>query len=747
MSSPRPPAPWRAPLALAGLSLGCAAGAYGAPAPAQTVVTLPAQEVIGDSVAAARSVLRLPEIERAQADNFASLVDQLPGISMAGSPRPGGQSLNIWGMGDTEDVKIVLDGAPKGFEKYRQGSVFIEPELIRRIEVDKGPHNLVDGNGGFGGTVKIDTKDAADLLPPGARFGALAKYGRHSNDGQDIYSVALYGRTRADGADGLLYANRRDGGDLRRPDGTRFAYSRNNQRSLLAKVNLYPDDAQTITLSAMRSNAAGWQPFAAKRDDLPAPSQADIDRYGLTEAWRRKLVHRDQLDQNYSAKWNIAPSAHPWVNLTLAYARSDTRQRDRRSSRASQSAFLGTLGNKSWVDYRDDRFDLSNESHVALGTAEHVLLAGLRWHRHRRDTLMYYPPGRGEPDYNHGYFQPHYMPSGTQTVRSLYLQDAVTVGGLTVTPGVRYDHVANTGRPNDAPRYNNPAPVAGHDYRRVSYAGWTPHLGVVWKAARGVALFADAGRTWRAPVIDEQYEVQYAKSNVSGSSRALRPERIVGLRAGAVLDYNDIATRGDSVQIRTTLFRNRGKHEIFQRRGVACRGQAEGGAASDCPKPLSNYRNLPGYTIEGLELETYYDSPAMFASLSLSAMRGHRDASPRDPWGPRTWIAEIPPVSARAMLGVKLPRLDMVLGWRGEFVRRQDRSPTDGDPLAGYWALPKTAGYALHGLFASWQPRHVNGLDVRLAADNLFNRPYHPYLGEAVSGTGRNIKLSIAQRF
>ncbi|CPM55930.1 heme receptor [Bordetella pertussis] len=61
--------------------------------------------------------------------------------------------------------------------------------------------------------------------------------------------------------------------------------------------------------------------------------------------------------------------------------------------------------------------------------------------------------------------------------------------------------------------------------------------------------------------------------------------------------------------------------------------------------------------------------------------------------------------------------------------------------------MPKTAGYALHGLFASWQPRHVKGLDVRLAADNLFNRPYHPYLGEAVSGTGRNIKLSIAQRF
>lgn len=266
-------------------------------------LTIPELSVVGglsDSVAAGRSVLDKEDIERVQADNIASLLDRLPGVGMAGSPRPGGQSLNIWGMGDMEDVKVVLDGAPKGFEKYRQGSVFIEPELLKKVEVDKGPHNLLNGNGGFGGTITLETKDAGDMLLPGEDFGGLLKYSYHTNDRQGIYSGALYGRTPEGFADGLIYMSKRDGGNLKRPDGTRFAYSANDQASYLLKTNIYLSEAQTLTLSAMRSDSDGWQPFAAKRDDIAAPSQADIDKYGREDAWRRILVYRDQTDTNYS---------------------------------------------------------------------------------------------------------------------------------------------------------------------------------------------------------------------------------------------------------------------------------------------------------------------------------------------------------------------------------------------------------------------------------------------------------------
>lgn len=712
--------------------------------------TLSVVESLHNSTSAGSSVLKKADIDRTQADNIAQLLDQLPGVSMSGSPRPGGQTLNIWGMGDQEDIKITLDDAPKGFEKYMQGSVFIEPELIKRVEVDKGPHNLLNGNGGFGGSVKLVTKEANDLLRPDEDWGGFVKQSYHTNDRQWINSGALYGRDLDGFADGLLYVSKRNGHNIKRPNGTHFEYSQNNQISYLLKTNFYPSDAHTISLSAMRSESDGWQPWAANRDKMAAPSPKDVEEYGWDGAWKRKLVFRDQLDQNYTAKWNIAPENNPWLNLTMLYAYSKTKQNDTRPENASPY-FSSSMGNKSWVDYTDNLIDINNKSVFSTGMIKHELLVGTRWHKNERNVLMFNKDKIKNKNYNYGYYQPGYMPAGDQFAYSFYMQDSLKIGSVTVTPGVRYDHVKNRGKENNAPLYNDTSPESNHDYSSVTYTGWSPHLGILWQTNKNLSLFADISRTWRAPIVDEQYEVQGNISGLRGSSRDLAVERMAGIRLGAILDFDNLILEDDSLQIRTTLFRNRGKDEIFRRRGIYCKAQLDSGSTNSCRTSLGNYRNLPGYTIEGLEIETFYDSPTLFGKLSFSTMRGQRDASPRDPWlGHKTWIAEIPPTSAHAMLGFKIPQWQMAMGWKGDFIRKQDRSPIDGDPKADSWSLPKSKGYALHGLFASWRPSFIKGFEARVTVDNLFNRDYYPYLGapgETISGIGRNYKFSISQQF
>ncbi|PHM48085.1 TonB-dependent hemoglobin/transferrin/lactoferrin family receptor [Xenorhabdus miraniensis] len=696
------------------------------------VVKLPSLSVVGslhNSTSAGSSALKKEDIDRTQADNVAQLLDQLPGVSMSGSPRPGGQTLNIWGMGDVEDVKVTLDDAPKGFEKYQQGSVFIEPELIKRVEVDKGPHNLLNGNGGFGGSVKLVTKDANDLLRPDEDWGGFIKQSYHTNDRQWINSGSLYGRDPNGFADGLLYVSKRDGHNIKLPDGTHFEYSQNKQTSYLLKTNFYPSDTHTVSLSAMRSESDGWQPWAAKRGEMTAPSADEVKQYGWNGAWKRKLVFRDQIDQNYTAKWNIAPENNPWLNLTMTYAYSKTKQNDSRPD--NSSVYFSTLmGNKSWVDYTDNLIDINNKSVFSTGMIEHELLMGTRWHKNERNVLIFDKGKIKNKKYNYGYYQPGYMPAGDQLTYSFYMQDSLKIGSVTITPGVRYDHVKNMGRENNASAYNDKSPEVNHDYSNVTYTGWSPHLGIMWQANKNLSLFADISHTWRAPIVDEQYEVQGIGS-LRGSSRNLDVERMTGVRLGAILDFNNVMFEDDSLQIRTTLFRNRGKDEIFKKRGVYCKDQADGLVAYyDCEKPQENYRNLPGYTIEGLEVETFYDSRTLFGKLSFSTLRGQRDTSMRDPWTRHeTWIVEIPPTSAHAMLGFKIPQWQMTMGWKGDFIRKQDRSPVDDEPLVESWSLPKSKGYALHGLFASWRPSFVKGFEARVTIDNLFNRDYYPYLG------------------
>lgn len=708
---------------------------------------LPVIEIKGQralSTLAGQSRLTRENIDQQQADNVASLLDGLPGTSSSGSPRPGGQTLNIWGFGDNEDIKISIDGAAKNFERYRQGSVFIEPELLRQVTVDKGSFDVSRGNGGFGGAVKLESRDAREFLREGQNVGGLLKISHHTNDEQWQTSTAVFMQNNSQSWDGLLYTSVRRGHDIEQPDGERLAYSANEQQSFLLKSNYSPSPEHRFTLSAMYGRHHAWEPFAAKRGELRGPTEAEIRRYGLDAAWKRKLVYRRQDDQSYSLKYRYMPE-NQWFDLTVQLNHAKTVQDDRRPDNAG-SGFLGSMGNESHTAYQDTGLDISNVSRFATGSLQHRLTLGLQTNRHVREVMMFDKSRQNNANFNYGRFQPYYMPAGKQQQNSFYVQDEIRLGSWTLTPALRYDHIHNQGEPNVARGYNTPS--AGHDYRSKSYSGWSPFLGVAWQPNENTLLFANASRTWRAPVVDEQYEVQSATSTASGSSRGLEPERLTSFRLGGILRWQNLLSEQDSLQLRATLFHSRGKDEIFRNRGIFCHEQHLSGSSSSCAKPIPNYRNLPGYTIRGGELEGYYESDRWFAGLTYSFMRGKRQGSPRNPWHEQdTWLADIPPRKATATLGVRFPAQGLTFGWKGEFVRRQDRSPTDSDPMAAYWALPKSKGYALHGLFAAWQPPRHKQLTLRLTVDNLFNRSYAPYLGEAVSGVGRNIKGSLSWQF
>ncbi|HHF1742186.1 TPA: TonB-dependent receptor, partial [Haemophilus influenzae] len=527
---------------------------------------------------------------------------------------------------------------------------------------------------------------------------------------------------------------------------SKILFSKNNQKTGLIKLNWQISPEHLLTLSSVYGIHKGWEPFAAKRDILPKPSLKDIMSYGADIAWKRKLVYRDQKDENYTLKYNYLPENNPWINLSTQFSYSKTTQNDTRPEKAS-SVFLGTLGNQSWITYSDLTFDINNTSTFNIKSTRHELLFGLQWLKNTRHTLMYDKSKVRKADYNYGYFQPYYMPSGRQYTQAFYLQDQIKWKNIIFSTGVRYDHINNIGQKNLAPQYNDIS--AGHNYSQKNYNGWSYYLGLKYDVNHYLSLFTNFSRTWRAPVIDEQYETQYKQSSgpVTATSLNLEKEMINQTRVGGIITLNHLFQENDAFQFRTTYFYNRGKNEIFKTRGVNCVGNAAD-TNHVCPKPIGNYRNFPGYVIQGAELEAYYQSTYLFGELTYSYVKGKRDTSPRNPWGKTsTWIAEIPPRKATTALGFNIPKYNFTAGWRAEFVRRQDRSPLSGDPKASYWSLPASKGYSLHSLFLSWTPEKIKGMNIKITVDNLFNRAYNPYLGELASGTGRNIKFSLSQKF
>lgn len=714
--------------------------------------TIVLQAQTEDTAKFGQSVLNQKSIDRYQANNVAQLLDTMPSVGAAGSPRPGGQNLNILGMGGVEDVPISLDDSVKSFDKYRQGSVFVEPELLKKLTVDKGPHNVEVGNGGFGGKVTLETKDATDLLRDGRNTGAFLKYSRFSNNAQDTYTAAVYGKTENKLVDGLFLYTKRDSGNVQRPDGSKFLYSAQEQDSYMAKLNFYPSESQKITLNALQSGHKGWEPFAAMRDMDAVPSDKDIEKYGYDLAWKRRLVLRDQQDNSYSLHYELRPEQNPLVNLKASVSYSKTKQHDQRLPEVNGSSSL--LGNESWVDYSNTAVKLSNISDIDTRYGSHKVKVGLQYQKMQQESVMYDKGNSGKAEYNYGYYEPHYMPAGDQQMYSAFVEDQYQWNNLTITPSLRYDNVTNKGYGNQAPRFNDLS--AGHDYSEKTYTGWSPRLALAWQPVEYMTWFANISKTWRAPRLDEQYYVQSKATTLPATSLYLKPEKMLAFRLGTEMNFAQLLSDEDQLQLRLTHYRQQGSDEIFRHRSVFCKEQADllaqgqeaGVAVCNGNFKPGFYRNIGDYTTKAYEVELFYNQPLFFAGLTYSYIRGQRDHSPINPWfDQKTWIAEIPPRKATATLGLNVPEYDLSMGWRGIFVDAQNRSIIDTDKSAASFALPKTKGYALHSIFVDWQPIGDKGPQVNFSIDNLLNTDYKMYLGEYMTGTGRDFKLSISQRF
>ncbi len=738
-------------------------------------IQLDALSVIGtgnevDSSTVGRSTLSQADIDRYQANNIPSLLQTLPGVSQGGSLKPGGQTINIRGFGDAEDVPLTVDGATKsGFERYQQGTVFIEPELIKSIEVEKGPNSPFTGNGGFGGTVNMTTKDAPDLLEEGRNSGAMLKYGYASNDHEQVYSGAVYGRTEDGRFDALAYLTQRDGGDMKvaaKLPNENNQYPINPQRlpntaqdvdGKLFKINAHLTDEHSVGFSYSRSHSNRWTPFSAASYPTP-PTQANIDRYGYEGALKRFLAHRDTVDTTWSGKYEYQPLDNPLVDLTVKYSQSNTDQTDARDDTAFFQ--LATGGRRMDTAYTDKNLDIRNVSLFATGPLQHALTIGGQVRKHIRETEMWMPGATyNTPRYNNGHFQPGFMPHGKVDTNSFFIQDAVTLGDVTVTPSLRYDHVRNRGEANDAPYYSNPDPTVGHDYSNRTYTGWSPRLAVFWTVTPQVGLFANWSQTWRAPVIDEQYEVQ-GVGNRTATSVGLDPERITSITVGNITSFDKLITQDDNLQIRTTLFHNKVEDEIFKATGVGCQNQAVNGGtiATACPPgAMANYRNIGGLTIKGFEVESFYNSTYLFGSVSYAYAKGQHEGAYTNPWGPDVSARDIPPTKWVLVLGTNIPAWDAQVGWMGQFIGATDRLPSDnysGGPGSSvgdqFYDQYGNKRYNTQGLFAKWKPQqaYLKGTEVNFTLDNMFNNNFRPALsGDRAYTKGRDARISVTRFF
>ncbi len=136
------------------------------------VVTATRTAQTADESLASVQVIRRDEIERAQANDVAELLRFFAGVDIARTGGPGQQTSLFLRGSESNHTLLLIDGvkvnnATDGAAAWQN----IDPHLIERIEIVRGPRSSLYGSEAIGGVIQIFTRKPTAGVSQGGSFG------------------------------------------------------------------------------------------------------------------------------------------------------------------------------------------------------------------------------------------------------------------------------------------------------------------------------------------------------------------------------------------------------------------------------------------------------------------------------------------------------------------------------------------------------------------------------------------------
>ena len=620
------------PLALALTLSGLPMISFGAPALADpaavrlspVIVTATKTERTLDEVPESVSVIDRAQIETRQPQTLGRLLEDVPNVSVGGGPRGVGQRLTIRGVSDSR-ILFLLDGARQNFSAGHSARLFVEPDLLRQIEVIRGPASALWGSGAIGGVIALETVDASDLLAPGQTLGGRVRTGYQDANQQWMGGISAYGRVN-DQLDLLVDLNRREAGDIRLGDGEDLRHSGFERTSGLVKGTWSGDDINWFSVS-----------YLGFREEGEVPSNAQI------ESTPETLVDRTTRQDNLNFGYRRDDPNNPYFNPALRLHRTQTRiDEERKHDARRDDTELTTI-----------RLDLRNTMRLAGDAFDQIISYGLEYYK---DTATAKRDGIPRPS----------APDGNQHIISAYLQNEILLGErLTLIPGIRFDDYASKRDQGDTGTNEDSA--------------WSAKIGANLRVTDWLSFQASYNEAFRAPSLSElfvsgvHFTCGPGCQNLFVPNPDLKPEKARNKEIGLRLSQQNLLMDGDRAGVRAALFRN--DVEDFIDRAVIFTPRPVPGNPG--PGGVTTQENVTDARLEGVEIEAVYDAPRWFAGLAYSQTRGDNDSTGEP-------LASVQPDEWMARLGLRFPAQNLEAGAQGRFIAAQNRVPEGVEPASSH---------------------------------------------------------------
>ncbi|MFH5774261.1 TonB-dependent receptor domain-containing protein [Paracoccus sp. NGMCC 1.201697] len=525
---------------------------------------------VASSVPQSVTVVDSQQLDDIAPIHIGEVLATVPGVAGVGSGSFFGQGFNIRGFGSSgtaaSEAGIVqlIDGEKKYYESYRQGSLFVEPDFLRAVEVLRGPgSSTLYGSGALGGVIAMETIEPGDLLDDGDIWGGKVKLGYSSNPDTVLGSVALGWRPTEDFEALTAFAWRKIG-DTKDADGNTTVRSNSKTPNLLLKAKKTFGD-QYVAFSYQHLEAKGTD------QDFNQLEGAQIGLFpGFTGWGVGDITTRDQTAK---LTWGWNPQDNRYVDLTATLSYTNT-MKDVRQGDDPDEPIMDTLLGKR--DYRLWKFKLMNVADLSGDSYDHFLTTGAEVYKQDRSSSVI---SSSHPE------------AYTRSIAAYALSE-VTWGDLTVNTGLRYE------KQRTEPKGSVTATDDEYNAEAVE-----PQVAAIYRLNDSWSVFGSVAFVDRMPTVDELYD-SFMGGAPSGN---LKDEKGKNLEIGLSYRGSGLLADGDEAVMKVTLFRNHIDDMIIRTNALA---------------PTPSYVNVDRAYLKGGELEANYIISAFEFGAGVSVVDG-----------------------------------------------------------------------------------------------------------------------------
>ncbi|WP_439471670.1 TonB-dependent hemoglobin/transferrin/lactoferrin family receptor [Brevundimonas sp.] len=691
-------------------------------------------EVRPDEAPATVSVYTSRQIEGELATDIKDLIRFEPGVSVISQPQRFGAALGATGRGGNEGftirgmggdrVLMIVDGVrvPDGFvfgaQSVGRGG-YADLDLMRSVEIMRGPASALYGSDGLAGAVAFNTKDPTDLLRQGQDFGARARVGYNSSDQGLTKSGMFAGRRGA--FSGLLAWTGRDAQE------TRTAGTVGGAGAARTEANPMTTSSDAFLAKGVWDFAPG-QSLRVTYDYFDSQMSADV-LSGRSATVTGLFADDTTTREGWSVGWRGKDVfGFDSGRLTIYGQTAETRQytfEDR--TPAVDRSRDNTFDNEVFGFSTDFTRTFGLNRITVGGDWSETTQQGVR-----SGTV----PPAGET------FPTSAFPKTDFTLGGVFLQDEIALlgGDLRIVPAVRWDsYELNTA--ND-PLY--PGPRADQSDDHIS-----PKLGVVWWGHDNFGLFANWAEGFKAPTPSQvnNYFANLAFGYTSAPNPNLKPETSQAIEFGVRM--RDVSLFGAEVSGQAVVFKSDYKDFISQ--------QVVSGAGTPTNPLVYQWINFTDVEIQGFEARAnaYWDN-GFSTRFAFAYADGETTSA-----GVTRQLPSIDPI--KVVFGVGYDEPQGRFGGQAVLTWSEAKDAADTDGLTSCYnatnpALGCATGddFALVDLTAYW---NINDkVTARAGVFNVFDETYSWWsdirgvaassaVKDAYTQPGRNFGVSLALRY